>query len=657
MRALLDVAGLGGASDAVRLAVLVLAARTPSETGLVEIRTSELGRWLGLSASYVASDVLPVLRRSGVVSVVTAEGEYGQDVGLKCRVLPLWAAQDVVGHPLNLSKMEFATLLRLLEAVMAPGWTHRDGRVTPAGLIGTRTGRGAATDRLALLLLVLEAREDGRVRQCGGPVDTKRGRAAATVARLLGCSASAGERVLERLENRELVRRVRLQTGSGLAGRSRLVVPAVAAAHGRTVADAIGEDRAELSEPDVAAVPGESPGLGAEWQVIGVPVPDDADVSEPDVAAALHTDHPALVPPVSSPSVSGGFSGEGRGGNRGLPDRARVREDGPLRGEKQEKSLSISEKSSRGPVAGDLVRGVDGGGHSRQQRGRVPLPPEDLRVVLAPVNLVWARLERPAGRRIVAAAVRGELTRVEGYAGRTDAPQVLADRLARRLAEQLRTGGPITDPVGWLLARGLPQRQECGDALCDDRALLDSGRDCPRCEERRENRREQRRKVAADVDAAMPKASGAERRAATAKQLHQDVMARAWAREAEWEQVRARQAAARARAEAAAAQMTAVQAAPVGPVMVPAPRPVAAPVPVGDDVDQEQELVLEDLTRDQVRDWRVRAMKDPQLVFDHIDRYGETSARRLFTGRLVDQVQRMAGLGHLNLGYIPWGQA
>ncbi|WP_445524509.1 hypothetical protein [Streptomyces cyslabdanicus] len=106
----------------------------------------------------------------------------------------------------------------------------------------------------------------------------------------------------------------------------------------------------------------------------------------------------------------------------------------------------------------------------------------------------------------------------------------------------------------------------------------------------------------------------------------------------------ARQAAAKARAEAEAAQAAAIPAAPVAPVMVPAPRPV-----------QEQELVFEDLTREQVRDWRVRTMKNPQLVFDHIDRYGESSARHLFTGRLVDQVPCLAGLGHLNLGYIPWG--
>ncbi|OLZ62786.1 hypothetical protein AV521_40930 [Streptomyces sp. IMTB 2501] len=71
----------------------------------------------------------------------------------------------------------------------------------------------------------------------------------------------------------------------------------------------------------------------------------------------------------------------------------------------------------------------------------------------------------------------------------------------------------------------------------------------------------------------------------------------------------------------------------------------------------DQELVLEDLTREQVLDWRTRAAKDHQVVFDHIDRYGETSAQRLFTGEFVAKVQRMSRLGHLNLGYTPWGSA
>ncbi|WP_241990242.1 hypothetical protein [Streptomyces sp. AC1-42W] len=670
VRMLLDAAGLAGASDAVRLAVLVLASRTPSETGVVEIRTSELGRWIGMSASYTASEVVSGLRRSGVVSVETAPGEYGQDDGLECKVLPLWAAQDVVGHPLNLAKKEYATLWRLLEAVMGPGWKHRDGSVTPAGLIGTRTGRAAATDRLALLLLVLEARETGRVRQCGGTVDTKRGRAAATVARLLGCTASAGERVLERLEDRELVLRVRLKTGSGLRNRSRLMVPAVAAAHGRTVADDVQEDRAqapesEFSDPDVAAGAGEAPKTETEPQVSGVPVTDVADVAEPDVAAALHTDHPHLVTPASSLALSGGFSGEGRGGSGDLPDRACMREDGgPLRGEQQEKSPSISsEKPGRGPVTGAPVRVVDGGGQGRQQRGRVPLPPEDLRVVLAPVGLVWARLERRGARKLVETAARSELARVIGFAGRADAPQVLADRLARHLETQMRLGKPIADPVGWLIGLALPQRQQCGDVRCDDRVLLDSGRDCPRCAEKQDDRRDQRRAVAAAVDAAMPGASEAERRAATEQQLHQDVTARAWAKAYEWEQHRARKAAAaQARAEAAAAVQPedVVPAAPVAPVVLPAPRPAAAvpaPEPETADVDEDQELVLEDLTPDQVRDWRVRAMKDHDVVFDHIDQYGETSARRLFSNRLVDEAQRLSGTHHLVLGHTAWGQA
>nr|pir hypothetical protein 2 - Streptomyces bambergiensis plasmid pBL1 [Streptomyces prasinus] len=336
---------------------------------------------------------------------------------------------------------------------------------------------------------------------------------------------------------------------------------------------------------------------------------------------------------------------------------ARGRRPAPREQPKKSPSIS-SEKPGRGPVAGAPVRVVDGAGQGRQQRGRVPLPPEDLRVVLAPVDLVWARLDRAAARRLVEAAARSELTRVEGFAGRMDAPQVLADRSSRRLDEQLRTGGPITDPVGWLLARGLPQRQQCGDPRCDDRMLLDSSRDCPRCEDRQADRRAQRSAVAAAVDAAMPGASEDERRAVADRELHERVTAQAWAREHEWEQVRARQAAAKAhRAEAAAAQPADVPAAPVAPVVLPSPRPAAVVLAPEPEFADDQELVLEELTREQVLDWRNRAAADHQLVFDHIDRYGELSAQRLFTRAFVAQVQRLADLGHLDLGYTTWGQA
>ncbi|MFF9011051.1 IS21-like element helper ATPase IstB [Streptomyces goshikiensis] len=102
-------------SDAIRLAAVVLAARTPAATGRVEIRTGELGRWLGLSESYVASVVVPGLRRSGIVEITTAVGPRGEPRGLECKVLPMWDAQTVPGHALALHRKELATLLRLLE--------------------------------------------------------------------------------------------------------------------------------------------------------------------------------------------------------------------------------------------------------------------------------------------------------------------------------------------------------------------------------------------------------------------------------------------------------------------------------------------------------------------------------------------------------------
>ncbi|MEU8718581.1 hypothetical protein [Streptomyces sp. NPDC048663] len=540
--ALLDAPGLDGMSDAVRLAVIVLASRTRSESGVVEIRTPELGRWLGLSASYVASDVVPALRRSGVVDVVTAEGEFGQDIGLECRVLPMWAAHGVVGHPLALAKKEFAVLQRLVEAVMAPGWTHRDGRVTPAGLIGTRTGRGAATDRLALLLLVLEARETGRVRQCGGTVDTKRGRAAATVARLLGCTASAGERVLERLEDRELVLRVRLKTGSGMRSRSRLMVPAVAAAHGRTVADGVQEDCAEVpepefSDPDVAAGPSETPETATEAQFSGMPLTDVTGVAEPDVTAALHPDHPHLVTPVSPPALSGGFSGEGRGTTGVLPGGACEREDqggkvapgvsdspmakvGPLRGEKPGE-CPVDERDVRRPAA---VRAADrptalSWNKARQQKGGLPVD-LDLRMALAPVSGLWKRLSGWQQNQVERAA-KVEVKQLAGMLEQPgDALRLLASRLADRLEE---AGGEalVGSPYGWLIRRALVQRQACSDRRCDDGIRLDTGTGCENCHNVIHIRRARRAMAAAEIDRELPGLGVGERRRVVEERLRE----------------------------------------------------------------------------------------------------------------------------------------
>ncbi|MEU5053539.1 helix-turn-helix domain-containing protein [Streptomyces sp. NPDC021096] len=86
-----------------------------------------------------------------------------------------------------------------------------------------------------------------------------------------------------------------------------------------------------------------------------------------------------------------------------------------------------------------------------------------------------------------------------------------------------------------------------------------------------------------------------------------------------------------------------------------APRVAAPAIQAGEGVGQAP-LVLEELTREQVLDWRTRAAKDHQIVFDHIDEYGEPSARRLFTNAFVDQVLRLADTSRLVLAHTTWRQ-
>ncbi|MFF6946856.1 hypothetical protein ACFZAS_43075, partial [Streptomyces lavendulae] len=95
----------------------------------------------------------------------------------------------------------------MAEAVFGPGWasTGGGGPETPPGLLGGRRGRGAASDRLALLLLVLLSRPNGRVTMVAGAVAAGHGRAAATVARQLGCSLTDAQRIVGRLEAAGLV--------------------------------------------------------------------------------------------------------------------------------------------------------------------------------------------------------------------------------------------------------------------------------------------------------------------------------------------------------------------------------------------------------------------------------------------------------------------
>ncbi|RPK32307.1 hypothetical protein EES39_39010 [Streptomyces sp. ADI92-24] len=694
VQALLADESLVGLKDAPRLAAVVLYAKSRAPKGeKTDLQTStwgaELGRWMGVKESTIHHKVLPMLRSSGAARTRVVTDAEGHPTGLDCLVMPLWNAHHGrgAGHPLALTKAELAVLLRLCEALFGPGWTPKKGEPTPPGLLAGRTGKGAATDRLGLLLMVLNTRASGWLQLCGGSVRKREGRGAATLARLLGCSPSGARKVLARLTEAGVVARQRKATATRMNGRGRVMLLPVTRAYGRNLASVEAVQSAGpvfSARPDGAFgdhAPASAAGALGTSGIGGAEGPRNAEDQERPDGAELHADHAQVITPVVPQQLDCGFSGEGRGGFGDLPDRACKREDqavdgnaaarltlvdgegGPLRGEKPKKSPVVEgEKADRRPVAGGEVRAVKGQGQGKQQ-GSVALPSLDLRAVLAPVRLVWARLERPAVRHVVEAKVRAELARVVGFAGPADAPQILADRLARRLENQMRLGAPITDTVGWLIGRGLPQIQLCAEPRCDEGALLGSGRDCPRCEDRQVDSRATRHAVAAAVDAAMPNASETERRSATDRQLHETVTARGWAKTYEWEQYRARKAEAKAaRAEAAAARPDNVPAAPVAPVVLPAPHPAAVvPAPVLEpeftDVEDDRELVLEDLTPDEVRDWRVRAMKDHQVVFDHIDRYGEPSARRLFSNRLVNEAQHLSGLGHLNLGYSTWGQS
>ncbi|MFF8431097.1 hypothetical protein ACF07Y_39375 [Streptomyces sp. NPDC016566] len=536
VRTLLDSPGLEEAADPVRLAVVVLASRTPSETGVVEIRARELGRWLGLSVSRVRHAVVPGLRRSGVVDVEILPGEFGEDGGLTCRVLPMWEAQNTVGHPLRLTKPELATLLRLMEALMAPGWAHRDGKVTPAGLLGARTGHAAATDRLALLLLVLQAGETGRVRLCGGRVDTRYGRPVATLARLLGGSLSQAERALGRLEGAGLVERPRRQTVSGMRQASRLVVPAVSAAHGGRQGTARGADGsvgdlAGTAWPSADSLPPTNPQVSEVHERCGR---DEGDLA---ATASLHTDHSSMAD-VSSDRADGlGFSGDAGTETCGRPERAYAHEGqtadaadvsseralggrGPLRGDNQRECPGGGSptKGSRGPSQPRIVDGADG----RQQRMRRVTDLGDLRlqVALAPVAYLWRQLRD--GQQVVAA--RAAERALEALAGLVDAkaaPRALAARLTDRLQE---VGGEalVRDPMGWLLGRGLVQRPACPDLRCDDGIRLDTGADCPTCATIVHTRRALRTRVAAVVEAEMPCGDPASRRAEAERRLREE---------------------------------------------------------------------------------------------------------------------------------------
>lgn len=666
-------------SDAARLATVVLTAKARASAGYsTSIWAAELGCWLGVSQSTVAHTVLPELRRAGVLGSRVTTNSAGHTTGLECWIVPMYQAQQTRHrqHPLALSRTELAVLLRLCESLFGPGWSPKDRAPTPPGLLAGRRGRGAATDRLGLLLMVLSSNSKGWLRLCPGTVDTGRGRPAATVARMLGCSPATAAKVLSRLQRHGVTESVRQQTASGLHGKARLRVVPVAEAYARSArgvrqtADALVSDLPATASGDLEG-PGEFNALAATG-LSGKPGSLGGKGADLAAAAHHHALHASVASAVDPVALSLGFSGEGRGGFCGLPDRAGSREDqardarargpltlvtgeaGPLRGDKPKKSVPLGKLPEELRTSPAAARRATPGA---RQRGTVAPPPEDLKIALAPVRQLWARLDRPYARDLITGAVRDELAKAAGYAGRAAADDVLADRLSRRLLAQ---GGPLAviDPVGWLISRGLPQRPGCSDVRCDERLRLDTGDKCATCTYLIDDRRAQRRRIAAAVDAELPDVDESDRRMETERRLHQVTTAAAWAKRQQREQLEVERAKhLPATAEKGTAPAVNVLDEPLNErahTFLPAPA-LPGTLDAADEYDEETPLILEDLSRDQVLDWRARAAKDHQIVVDHITQYGEFSARRLFTNSFVDQVHRLQKARHLVLAHTTWG--
>ncbi|RPK23540.1 hypothetical protein EES37_37935 [Streptomyces sp. ADI91-18] len=553
VQALLADPSIAGLKDAPKLAAVVLYAKSRAPKGrendlLTSIWVAELGRWMGVGESTVDRNVLAPMRKSDALHTKVVRDGLGHPTGLECLVMPLWNAHHGggAGHPLALTAAELATLLRLIEALFGHGWTPENKEATPPGLLAARRGRGAATDRLGLLLMVLNTGSSGWLQLCGGSVKKREGRGAATMARLLGCSPAGGRKVLARLTDAGVAARGRKGTGTGMDGRGRVMVLPVARAYGRDLADA---EAAQGSETVFSARPAGAGGDHApavEAGALGAPGESEAETaSEAEIparpaGAELHTVHAHMVTPVVPLQLDCGFSGEGRGAEGRRPERVCAGEDqavdgqaavaatgspvagvGPLRGEKPKKSPVDERVGQRAAGAGAGGRPKAAGWEKAKQQRRVGLPADlPLRVALGPVEWLWKQLNGWQQDQVEAAA-KAELAQLAGLGVAPEgAPRLLADRLTSRLEE---TGGEalVDKPYGWLIRRGLPQRPACSHRRCDDGIRLDTGEDCENCANVLHLRRSRQARIAAEVEAQLPGLDDRERRRVLEERLRE----------------------------------------------------------------------------------------------------------------------------------------
>ncbi|MFE2727120.1 hypothetical protein [Kitasatospora sp. NPDC059327] len=439
------------------LRIVTIAKAELARTCATTSAAPELGRWLGVSASAIHQS----LNRQRTASTLVTRRRFreagtvrGLLVGVPEQIEATRAGDR--GHPLALDRPALATLLRLVERLFGPGWRHRDGRVTPPGLLASRTGRGAATDRLALLLLVLEARPDGRVRLCSGRV-CKRGRAAATLARLLGngCTPAGAAGILQRLQTAGAIQLVRRETGSRLRQRGAIVVPMVAqdwatmkaarrrsaAAHCDTAAPATRPRRQYAGTTPQVAVPGPT---------------DGAEVPENSAAKALHASHADHLGTDGQVDVAVGVSGEAE---LGVPTvaggaRAHARNCAPAR--ERPGSTPSGTPVLPGPRAGAALPrlSMSIAAHRVLQEA----------AVLLPLMSAWEQREAARAAGAAVRDVAGDIARV-----------------VRRLRFRIASATSIASPYGWLVRIGLRRASDCGRVECESGIDVVTGRECVPC--------------------------------------------------------------------------------------------------------------------------------------------------------------------------------
>ncbi|NJQ13506.1 hypothetical protein [Streptomyces bohaiensis] len=532
VHALLADGSLTGAQDAVRCAAAVLMAKTSAaDLEVSRLTAEEMGRWLGVSGSTVSHIVRPSLHR-GLTRTrnTTPPGESEWVLGIDWQLLPLVRArrEGAAGDPLRLVKGDFAVLLRFVEGLCAPGWTD-----TPPGLLARRTGHHAATDRLALLLLALETRADGRVRLCGGATGSV-DRTVATLARLGSWSPEEAGRILDRL------------VGEGVISVSagRITVPAVAAAHALIARQARAAGRPVLPAPRPAEAPEEDQETAWRDQIV-IPSefmqvsPYKTPLQDPASFAGPHALHAPVAHLCMSADPGMCFSGEGRLDDCRLPERAREEgptaadtdgpatapgDDeaarGPLRGDKQDLPSTndddqeqeqpetgenhdtdrLQEREERpaggtatdGPeTTGKAAEGASAGVWRAASGGPAPT---DIARIINGVPGLWDALPGPGQQHVAATRIRAALTRIRGQLAHTEAQpadlaaRILFDRMTRRAAE---SGGipAARKPLAWLTGRLLPQRPGCSIASCDDGYSVTTGDACPGCASRTDDGR------------------------------------------------------------------------------------------------------------------------------------------------------------------------